>query len=98
MPPKRSPPSSSTSNKRIAPRHGPLAPEEGTATGYLKTAYTELTAKENLGAVRAVGMFGVSLLFLVGGGWERVGRGCGVGWGGVRERWRGGRVVRGERW
>jgi len=63
MPPKRNPPSS-TGGKRIAPRHGPLAPEENTATGYLKTAYTELTAKENLGVVRAVGMFGVSLLSL----------------------------------
>ena len=63
MPPKRNPPSS-TGGKRIAPRHGPLAPEPNTAGTYLKLAYTTLTAKENQSVVRAVGMFGVSAFCL----------------------------------
>ena len=53
MPPKNQ-------NRRVAPRHGPLAPEEGSATGYMKATYEALTARENLGVIRAVGIFGVS--------------------------------------
>ena len=49
-------------SKRLAPRHGPLAPDEGTATGYMKATYEALTARENFGVLRAVGIFGVSVL------------------------------------
>ncbi|KAG7006935.1 hypothetical protein G7Y79_00012g032710 [Physcia stellaris] len=55
------PPKSTT--KRVAPRHGPLAPEEGTATGYMKATYEAVTARENLGVIRAVGIFGVAVAF-----------------------------------
>lgn len=58
MPPK-------SANKRVAPRHGPLAPEEGTATGYMKATYEAVTARENLGVIRAVGIFGVCFCFLL---------------------------------
>ena len=57
------PPKSTT--KRVAPRHGPLAPEEGTATGYMKATYEAVTARENLGVIRAVGIFGVGLFLFI---------------------------------
>ena len=69
MAPKQNP----NNNRRVAPRHGPLAPEEGTATGYMKAAYETLTARENLGVIRAVGIFGVgpgSLFEVLGEGWD----------------------------
>ena len=50
------------SSKRLAPRHGPLAPDEGTATNYMKATYEALTARENFGVLRAVGIFGVCVL------------------------------------
>lgn len=53
---------SKTPAKRTAPRHGPLAPDEGTATGYMKATYEALTARENMGVLRAVGVFGVCVL------------------------------------
>ena len=52
-------PKSNPNNRRVAPRHGPLAPEEGSATGYMKATYEAITARENLGVIRAVGVFGV---------------------------------------
>ena len=91
MPPKNPP-------KRTAPRHGALAPDEGTATGYMKATYETLTARENFGVLRAVGIFGVCVLLSPGIISRK--RTCvyeGMGRGEQKERRRAGRRMKVER-
>lgn len=65
MPPKRAPTAVPTTvNSRGSKAVSQSANEQSSVGHFLRSGYDTLTAKENQGVVKAVGMFGVCTLFL----------------------------------